>query len=139
MNRSGIKIVTLIFLIIIAGLIITHYVIVSDARAEFSDREEGLVAQVSALQNQLDDLVNENRALQTRLGIEGIRVEILRSNFGTALERVDEFNSMLAENGCRKLDQLYPIFEELKAGLEANRENPSLSSLDRIAGIIFAE
>ena len=88
MNKSGAKVLALAFLIIIAGLIITHYVIVSNARAEFADREDGLISQVTALQNQLDDLVAENRALQTRLKVEDIRVEILRSNFGTALERV---------------------------------------------------
>jgi len=139
MNKSGVKVLALAFLIIIAGLIITHYVIVSNARAEFADREDGLISQVTALQNQLDDLVAENRALQTSLKVEDIRVEILRSNFGTALERVDEFNTMLAENGCQKMDRLYPVFEELKAGLDANRANSALSSLDQIAGIIFEE
>lgn len=139
MDRISLKTIGILFLVLLTGLVITHFLIVRNVRAELTARGDALGTQVVSLQKQVGELTAENLTLETRLGIEGLRNEVLRSNFGTAGELVDEFNAMLAENGCTKLDKLYPVFEELKAALEENRQATALVGLERISNIIFEE
>jgi hypothetical protein len=115
--KGSTKVVIVILVIVLAGLLMAHWVILRDVGAEFAAKESALVNQVTDLNLQLEEKTMENRALGTKLAIESIRTEVLRNNYGTAGEAVDDLRSMLIEGGCKKMDQLYPVFEEFKVSL----------------------
>ncbi len=124
-------------LIVLAALLITHWILLRNAQAEFTVKETALANQVTDLNLQLENKVNENRALNTKLAIEAIRVEVLRYNYGNAGEAIDNLRSMLIEGGCKKMDQLYPVFEEFKVNLLNKQDADALVNLDKVKSIIF--
>jgi len=124
-------------LIILAGLLITHLVLLRNVRAEFDEKETALNSQVSDLNQQVEDMAMENRILNVKLGIAGIRDDVIRNNFGTARESVDAFHVLLVDGGCKKMDQLHPVFGNLNASLVKKNDAAALASLEQIYNIIF--
>ncbi len=137
--KGSTKIIGILFVIVVGALLITHWVILRNVSAEFTAKETALVNQVTDLNVKLEGKTAENRALSTKLAIEGIRVEVLRNNYGTAGEAIDSLRSMLIEGGCKKMDQLYPVFEEFKVNLLKKQDTDALANLDQIKNIIFGE
>ena len=81
----------------------------------------------------------KNRILNVKLGIAGIRDDVVRNNFGTARESVDAFHIMLVDDGCKKMDQLHPAFGNLNTSLVKKNDVAALASLEQIYDIIFGD
>lgn len=139
MRKSLTKIVGIVFLIVLAGLLVTHFIILRNVGAEFTAKETALNTQVSDLKQQVEDLAAENQILNVKLGIAGIKDDVLRNNFGTARDSVDAFHGMLVEGGCKKMDQLKPVFENLNASLLKKNNEAAVASLEQIHDIIFRD
>ncbi len=137
--KGSTKVIIIILVVVLAGLLMAHWIILRNVSKEFAAKETTLVSQVTDLNLQLDELTMENRALSTKLAIEGIRVEVLRNNFGTAGDAIDDLRSALIEGGCTKMDQLYPVFEEFKINLLKKQSADALASLEQVKNIIFEE
>ena len=137
--KGSTKIIGILFVIVVGALLITHWVIIRNVSAEFTAKETALVNQVTDLNLQLENKTMENRVLSTKLAIEGIRIEVLRNNFGTAGDAIDDLRSMLIEGGCTKMDRLYPVFEEFKVNLLKKQGAEALANLEQVKSIIFEE
>ena len=137
--KSSTKIIIVVLVIVLAGLLMAHWIILRNVSTEFADRETLLVDQITDLNLQLQNKTTENRVLNTKLVIEGIRIEVLRNNFGTAGDAIDDLRSMLIEGGCTKMDQLYPVFEEFKVDLLKKQGADALANLEQVKNIIFGE
>ena len=143
MKTNLTKILIPIFLIIVAGMLITHYVIMHTTlqvtHAEFASTQAALNGQISQFQKKLEDLTTEKQVLEVKLGIAEIRDDVTSSNYGIARESVIKLRTTLVENGCQKMDQLTPVFEKLDTALLKKNDTVSLASLDEIYSIIFPD
>ena len=137
--KGSTKIIGILFVIVVGALLITHWVIIRNVGAEFTAKETALVNQVTDLNLQLENKVMENSALNVKLAVEGIKVDVLRNNYGNAGEAIDNFRSMLIEGGCKKMDELYPVFEDFKVNLLKKQNTDALANLEQIKNIIFGE
>jgi len=139
MKENLAKILTLLFLLIIAGLLITHFVILRNTHSEFTATQGALDSQIMQLQQEVTNLTTENQMLKVKLGIAGIRDDVVSSNYGIARESVTKFRTTLVEGGCQKMDQLTPVFEDLDTALLKKNDTGALSSLDEIYRILFPD
>ena len=137
MQKGLTKVFGILFLVILVGLLVTHLVLIRNARAEFTEKETALHGQISDLNQKMEDMAMENRVLNVKLGIAGIRDDVISNNFGTARESVDLFQVMLVDGGCKKMDQLHPVFGNLKTSLVKKNDAAALASLEQIYNIIF--
>lgn len=139
MQKSLTKIFGILFLVVLAGLLIAHFVILRNVRAGFAEKETVFNSQVSDLKQQAEEKTAENRVLKTKLGIAGIRDDVISNNYGTAGDSAKKFRTNLVEGGCKKMDQLNPVFEELDTLLLKKNDTGALASLKQIHDIIFAD
>jgi hypothetical protein len=137
--KGSTKIIVVILLVALAGLLMAHWIILRNVSKEFTAKETALVNQVTDLNLQLENKTMENQVLNTKLAIEGIRIEVLRNNFGTAGEAIDDLRSMLIEGGCTKMEQLYPVFEAFKVDLLKKQGADALTSLEQVKSILFEQ
>lgn len=137
--KNSTKIIVVLSVIVLAGLLAAHWIILRNVTNEFNAKETALANQVTDLNLQLENKTTENQALNTKLAIEGIRIEVLRNNYGTAGEAIDDLRSMLIEGGCTKMDQLYPVFEDFKINLIEKKDADSLANIEQVKSIIFGQ
>ncbi|MFH1964284.1 MAG: hypothetical protein ABIJ42_01965 [Acidobacteriota bacterium] len=102
MQKSLTKIFGILFLVVLAGLLIAHFVILRNVRAGFAEKETVFNSQVSDLKQQAEEKTAENRVLKTKLGIAGIRDDVISNNYGTAGDSAKKFRANLVEEGPKQ-------------------------------------
>ena len=139
MQKGSTKTIGILFVIILVVLLIAHLVTLRNVRTEFTAKETTMTQKISDLEQQVDTLTTEKQMLNAKLELEGVRIEMVRNNFGTAREAAEVFHKMLVDGGCKKLDRLDPLFEELNTNLLKKKDTEALANLEAIYQIIFAD
>lgn len=139
MQRGSTKTIGILFVIILVVLLIAHLVTLRNVRTEFAAKETTMTQQLEDTKQQVEDLTMQNQVLKAKLELEGVRIEIVRNNFGTAREALEQFQAMLVDGGCKKLDELAPVFESLNTNLLKKKDTAALADLEQIDQIIFGD
>ena len=137
MEKGTNKALGILFVIIVIVLLAAHLVTLRNVRQEFAGKAKTMTEKISKLEKQVDTLSMKNRELLLRLEMKGIAVEIVRSNFGNARGMATTFKQMLVDGGCKKMDQLSPIFDEMDTNLLKKKDAEALGNLQQIEDIIF--
>lgn len=137
MQKGSTKTVGILFVIILVVLLIAHLVTLRNVRTEFAGKEDAMQTEITDLKAQVEDLTMKNKGLQVKLAIRGIAIDIVRNDFGDAKDLVAEFQQMLKDGGCTKMDALAPLFEEMNTNLLKTDEAASLKNLQAIETMIF--
>ena len=137
MQRGSTKTIGILFVIILVVLLIAHLVTLRNVRTEFAAKETTMTQQLEDTKQQVEDLTMQNRVLNAQLELESVRIEIVRNNFGTAREAAERFQAMLVDGGCKKLDELAPVFENLNTSLLKKNDTAALADLEQMYQIIF--
>jgi len=139
MQKGSTKTIGILFVIILVVLLIAHLVTLRNVRTEFTAKEATMTQQISDLNQQVETLTMEKQILNVKLELEGVRIEMVRNNFGTAREAAEAFHKTLVDGGCKKMDRLDPLFEELNTNLLKKKDTEALANLDEIYQIIFVD
>jgi len=139
MEKGSNKALGILFVIILIVLLVVHLVTLRNVRQDFSAREKTMTEEISKLKQQVEALTMENRGLNGKLQMRGIAIEVVRNNFGSARELLDAFHQMLVDGGCKKLDQLNPLFEEMQTNLLKKKDVDAMANLEKMEAIIFGK
>lgn len=139
MEKGSTKTIGILFVIILIVLLGAHLMTLRNVKTEFSQKESAFKQQITDLNAQLDKVKMENQALTVKLELKKIMVEVVRTNFGSAREDIATFKDFLKKSGCKKMDQLEPVFEQLDTDLLKKSDTNAIAALDKIQEIIFSE
>jgi hypothetical protein len=78
------------------------------------------------------------KTLEIKLKIKEINLAVSRNDYGTASVMLKKFNDELAKAGCKKLEQLRPVFDAIDTKL-LKLDKTVIDDLDQIEKIIFSD
>ena len=137
MEKGSTKTLGILFVIILIVLLVAHLMAMRSAKTEFSTKEQAMTQQIAELNKNIDNLSMEKRALEIKLELNGIRMQVAESNFGMARESLNVFKDHLNKAGCKKLVELTPVFDEIDTSLLKKKDVEVKQGLDQVEGIIF--
>ncbi len=137
MEKGSAKTLGIVFVIVLIALLIAHLMAMRTARAEFAKKEQSMTQQIADLNKKIDTLSMEKRVLRLRLELNGIRMQVAENNFGNAKDSLNAFQEYLNKNGCKKLAELTPVFDEIDTNLLKKKDVEVKAGLDKVEAIIF--
>ncbi len=137
MEKGSAKSLGIVFVIVLIILLAAHLMAMRNAKAEFTKKEQATAQQIVELNKKIDALSMDKMGLEIKLKLNGIRMQVAENNFGSAGESLNAFKEYLNKNGCKKMDQLAPVFDGIDTNLLKKKNVEVKQALDQVEDIIF--
>ncbi len=139
MNEKGnSKILGIVFIVVVVVLLFAHFTSVNQIKNNYEKQIKELNTEVQNLEKVSQANLAKIKSLEIKLKINEIKLSVSRNDYGTASVLLKKFNDELAKAGCKKLEQLTPVFDAIDTKL-LKLDKTVVEDLGQIENIIFSE